>query len=255
MSFWFFLPSEDLQQQGNIILQGSIFAHLKAARLRPGANIVLADGRGQAFVARLLSFEAQTANVTILHELHKNTEPPLEITLFLGITKGEKIDQVIRQSVELGVKKIVPVLTERTVVKLNRKKGEARARRWQNIAFAAAAQSRRSFVPAISKPLYFKEMLNLLPGDKIVLVPWEEEKERELQHFAARIKTPPRSVSIFTGPEGGIAPGEMEKLKELRCVYPVTLGPRILRAETAPLAVLAVLMYLWGDLGRLPGRV
>lgn len=251
MSFWFFLPPEDLQQQENIILQGSVFAHLKAARLRPGDKIVLADGRGKAFVARLLSCEAHAAHVTILHELHKNTEPPLEVALFLGITKGEKMDQVIRQSVELGVKKIVPILTERTVVKLNSKKGEAKTRRWQNIAFAAAAQCRRSFIPNISKPLPFKEMLDILSREKLVLVPWEEEKERGLQHFAKRIKTPPRSICIFTGPEGGIAPEEMEKLKKLQCVYPVTLGPRILRAETAPLAVLAVLMHLWGDLGRL----
>ncbi len=249
MSFWFFLPPGELQHN-NIVLQGSIFAHIKAARLKNGDDIVLADGRGNAFAARLLILETrkQKAVATILHKLQGNSEPPLEVSLFLGITKGEKMEQVIRQSVELGVMKIVPVLTERTVVKLNGKKGEARTHRWQNIAFAAAAQCRRSFVPEISKPLYFKEMLGLLSGEEPVLIPWEEEKEKRLQHFAATIKDPPRSISIFTGPEGGIAPGEMEKLKKLPWVFPVTLGPRILRAETAPLAVLAVLLYLWGDL-------
>ncbi|NMB36142.1 MAG: 16S rRNA (uracil(1498)-N(3))-methyltransferase [Firmicutes bacterium] len=253
VSFWFFLPPEDLRRQKTVVLQENIFAHLKAARLKPGDDIVLADGRGRAFAARLLSFEArkQSADAAILHELLQNSEPPLSITLFLGITKGEKMDQVVRQTVELGVKKIVPVFTERTIVRLDKKKKKVRTRRWQNIAFAAAAQSRRSFVPGISEPLYFEEMLDLFAGEKLepVIVPWEEEKETGLMHLIAKMKPPPRAASIFTGPEGGIAPGEMDKLKKYRNIYPVTLGPRILRAETAPLAVMAVLMHLWGDLG------
>lgn len=249
VSFWFFLPPGDLYNQEHIILKGKVFTHLKAARLRPGERIVLADGRGRAFAARLLSRGAQSAEAKILHELDRNAEPPLEVTLFSGIAKGEKMDRIVRQSVELGVSKIVPVLTERTVVKLKRGKGEERARRWQNIAFAAAAQCRRSFVPEVLKPLSFTEMLDLLHGEKMILVPWEEERERGLRHLVESIKVPPQSVCIFTGPEGGIAPREMEKLKRLSGFHPLTLGPRILRAETAPLAVLAVLMYVWGDLG------
>lgn len=253
MSFWFFLPQEDLWRQKTVILRGDLYAHLRAARLKTGDDIVLSDGRGRAFAARIRIFEAQkqAAEAAILHELHKNTEPPLAVTLFLGITKGEKMEQVIRQSVELGVKRIVPVLTERTIVRLDPKKKKARTRRWRNIALAAAAQCRRSFVPDVSEPLHFGEMPGLFAGEgaEPLIIPWEEEKEAGLMRLVAAMETPPRTISIFTGPEGGIAPGEMEKLKKHRCIYPVTLGPRILRAETAPLAALAVLMHLWGDLG------
>ena len=250
LSFWFFLPPEDLDRQKQIILQGRVFAHLKAARLRPGEQIVLADGLGRAFASRLLSCGEHFAEAEILYELSQNAEPPLEITLFAGIAKGEKMDRIVRQSVELGVSRIVPVLTERTVVRFKGGKGEERARRWQNIALAAAAQCRRGFVPGVLKPIGFIKMLDLLQEKKMLLVPWEEERNRGLWHLAEKLKTPPRSVCVFTGPEGGISPGEIEKLQKLPGFYPFTLGPRILRAETAPLAVLAVLMYLWGDLGR-----
>ncbi|NLJ56967.1 MAG: 16S rRNA (uracil(1498)-N(3))-methyltransferase [Firmicutes bacterium] len=249
MSFWFFLPPEDLARQGEIVLQGQVIAHFKAARLRPGEQLVLADGRGRAFAARLLALSSRSATAQILHELQNNAEPPLKVTLFTGLAKGEKMDQIVRQSVELGVHKIVPVLTERTVIRLKGDKGEARAHRWQNVARSAAAQCRRSAIPLISKPLSFTEMLGLLHAEKLVLVPYEEEKDRGLGQLAANLAAPPRTAAVFTGPEGGISPREMEKLKGLPGFYPFTLGPRILRAETAPLAVLAVLMYLWGDWG------
>lgn len=247
MSFWFFLPPAELARQGEIVLQGKVLAHLKAARLRPGDQLVLADGRGRAFAARLLSHSPRSATARLLSELKKNAEPPLKVTLFTGLAKGEKMDQIVRQSVELGVHQIVPVLTERTVVRLKGDKGEDRARRWQNVARSAAAQCRRSAVPQVSKPLSFTAMLDLLHAEKLVLVPYEEETDQGLGQLIAKLPAPPRTAALFTGPEGGISPREIEKLKALPGLYPFTLGPRILRAETAPLAALALLMYLWGD--------
>jgi 16S rRNA (uracil1498-N3)-methyltransferase len=252
MSFWFFLPPESFQDR--VVVLGDILRHLKASRLKAGDIIVLSDGEGRAFYARLDYIRAKDAAASLLCEVETEAEPLLEVTLYPGITKGEKLDEVIRHAVELGVKRIAPVLTERSVVKYSSEKKERdKAARWQKIALSAASQCRRCFVPRVDGPLSFDGMLHELgPGrerEEIIIVPWEEEKERGLAQLARDFREPPRSLAIFTGPEGGISPAEMEKLKQCRGVRPVTLGTRILRAETAPLAVLSIVMYLWGDLG------
>lgn len=247
MSCWFLLPPEKIASKKNVFLERDDFAHLKALRLNAGDFIVLADGRGKAFQARLVKVERQKAQAEILYELKSSNEPSLKVTLFAGLSKGEKMDLIVRSSVELGVRRIVPVLMERTVVKITPEKGKEKAGRWQNVAASAAAQCRRSFMPEVWSPLTFKEALELIGKEDLVIVPWEEEKNRGIGEIAQNYKSP-SSVSIFTGPEGGISFEEMEKLRKLPGVFAVTLGPRILRAETAPLAVLSIVMYLWGDL-------
>lgn len=248
MSCWFLFLSCNLAPGKIVFLEGDDFTHLKALRLRPGDFIVLADGKGKAFRCRLLQLERQKAQAEILSELEGTGEPSLEVTLFAGLSKGEKMELIVRASVELGVKRIVPVLMERTVVRIAPAKGRERAVRWQKIAASAAAQCRRSFLPEVCSPLPFKEALELLEREDLVIVPWEEEKSRGIEEIAQSYPSL-SSVSIFTGPEGGISSEEMAKLRKHPKVFPITLGPRILRAETAPLAALAVVMYLWGDLG------
>ena len=253
MSSWFLLPPEALEGKKKVILQKEHLSHLKALRLAGGDPIVLADGRGRAYKARLEYIGSQNAEASLLYELAQKVEPPLEVTLFLGVSKREKIDLVIRHSVELGVRKIIPVLTERTVVKITAEKGKEKAMRWRKIAASAVEQCRRSFIPEVLPPLPFTEALALMrehsSEENPVIVPWEEETRLGIGELAEKIKNP-SSVSLFTGPEGGFSLQEMEKLRKITGVYPVTLGPRILRAETAPLAVLSIVMYLWGDLSR-----
>ena len=249
MSFWFFLPPKAFGEK--VVSLVDILQHLKASRVKAGDIIVLSDGEGRAFYARLDYIRAGDAGAVLLGEVEAEVEPPLEVTLYPAVTKGDKLDEVIRHAVELGVKKIAPVLTERSVVKYTEKKGREKATRWQKVARAAALQCRRRFIPRVKAPLTFDDMLREfgLGREEMIIVPWEEEKGRGLAELAEGRRESPRSLAIFTGPEGGISPGEMEKLKQCRGVCPVTLGPRILRAETAPLAVLSIIMYLWGDMG------
>lgn len=245
---WFFVSTEALQQQ-TVFLPPEVFHHLNVLRLQKGDRIVLSDGNGTAFKASLTGLEASKGEAVILGEALPANEPLLQITLFPGITKGEKIEQVIRHSVELGVKKIVPVISKRSVVRLSRQKKEERSRRWQKIARSAAGQCRRSFIPSVALPLEFDEMLDYWHKEKFeaIIVPWEEEKvagmHRTLNAFPSGIK----KIGVFTGPEGGISPEEMEQMRKIPEVYAVSLGPRILRAETAPLAVLSILMchFAW----------
>ncbi len=244
---WFFHLSGELPNSP-VSLDRETVQHIRVLRLQDNDPIVLADGRGRAWQARL-KLQGEKPPLAIIENELQNSEPPLDVTLLAGITKGEKMDQMVRAAVELGVMKIIPVLTARTVVQLPAAKREGKGVRWQKIAMAAAALCRRSYLPQVDPPLEFDAMLPFIAEKELVIVPWEEEKERGLLSLLQSIEVPPRDVFVFTGPEGGISAQEMEQLVRLTPVRPVSLGPRILSAQHAPLAVLSVIMALWGDLG------
>ena len=243
MEPWFFVSPEALQQD-SVVLSQELTRHLRVLRMQTGDLMVLADGKGKAFQARLESLTNTGGEAALLGEAPSSNEPAFQTTLFAGITKGEKMDLVVRQSVELGVIKIVPVLSERSVIRLSAVKKEERRLRWSKIAVAAAEQCRRSRIPEVAFPLEFDEMLVSWREEKFdaIIVPWEEEKTTSLRHVLESLPSLKRT-GFFIGPEGGITPGEIEKMKKFPGVHPVSLGPRILRAETAPTTLLSILMY------------
>ncbi len=241
---WFFVSAEALQQK-TVPLPPEVLRHLGVLRLQKGDRVVLADGNGVAYKALLGDLGISGGEAAIFGQALPANEPLLEVTLFPGITKGEKMDQIVRQSVELGVKKIVPVISERSIVRLSGPKKAERGKRWQKIARSAAGQCRRSLIPSVAMPLEFDELPDCWRNERFeaVIVPWEEEKNRGLQETLKALPPGIRKVGLFTGPEGGISREEMEQAQKIPGVYRVSLGPRILRAETAPLAVLSILMY------------
>ena len=245
---WFFLFPAELRN-GFISLPGETVQHIRVLRLKEGDKIVLSDGIGRAWQARLVVQGGHLSQAVIEEELVPNSEPPIDVTLITGITKGEKMDQMIRAAVEFGVKTIIPVVTSRTVVQLPGAKREGKVSRWQKIAMAASALCRRSYIPQVHFPLEFEALLKLIAEKELAIVPWEKEKKRGLLSLLQGIKVPPGEVLVFTGPEGGITSLEMKQLEGLSPVRPVSLGPRILSAQHAPLAVISVIMALWGDLG------
>ena len=243
---WFFLDPRELQRNP-VSLDRETVRHVRALRLQEGDKIVVSDGEGRAWQARLSLNAGLAAQAFMLEELEQNNEPPLHITLLASVVKGEKMERIVHTAVELGVRQIIPVLTGRTVVQLPPAKREEKSARWQKIAAAAASLCRRTYLPRVHTPLDFAEILQLAAQQELIIVPWEEERGRGLFSLLREIKVPPRQVWLFTGPEGGISPAEMEKLKALPPVRPVSLGPRILSAQTAPLAALSVIMGVWGD--------
>ncbi len=247
MSNWFFLPPE-LFEKNTFFVPQELHRHFRALRLKKGDDMVLSDGKSRTFAARLESISSKKAEVSILEELELETEPPQEIILFPAVLKGEKMEIIIRQGVELGACRIVPVLTERTIVRMEQYKIANRKERWQQIALSAASQCRRTRIPQIDSPLQFEDTLELLQGMELTIVPWENEMNTSLLTLLQKYVVP-SSLAIFSGPEGGITPAEIEKLKEIKNLYPVSLGPRVLRAETAPLAVLSAVMCFWGHKG------
>jgi len=173
-------------------------------------------------------------------------EPRIRIVLFQGLAKGEKLERVIQHGTELGIAEFTPVATSRSVVRLDAQKAAERTERWQRIAREAAEQSRRGAVPRVTHLHTWQQAVARIPEFDLALVPWEEGGVP----LKAALEACPEAVSfaLFIGPEGGLSAEEVGLAREAGAI-PVTLGPRILRTETAPLAAAAAILYARGEMG------
>ncbi|MCX7710420.1 MAG: 16S rRNA (uracil(1498)-N(3))-methyltransferase [Clostridia bacterium] len=231
-----------------IFITGEDVGHIKKVlRLRPGENIIICDGNGTDYLSEIQSIE-QDKVIAGINAVEKNlSEPPIDIVLFQGLPKSDKMDFIIQKSVELGVNSIVPVSTERTVVKIDTKKdADHKVVRWQRIALEAAKQCNRGIVPKIEAPVTFEQALNAIKNFDISLIPYEKENQNKLNNTLQKQNL--KRIAVFIGPEGGFSEKEIQRSKESGTI-PVTLGPRILRTETAGIMVLSILMYALGDVG------
>ena len=171
------------------------------------------------------------------------TELPVRITLFQGMPKKDKLELIIQKAVELGACEIVPVMTKRTVVKLSEeKKINKRLERWQSIAYAAAKQCDRGIIPTVHKPVSYEEALAMADQLDYNVIPYELQTGMEEARKIVDQACKQRSLGIFIGPEGGFEPEEVERAMT-RNIHPMTLGKRILRTETAGMALLSILMF------------
>jgi 16S rRNA (uracil1498-N3)-methyltransferase len=203
--------------------------------LRPGDRLVVFDGMGIEYVAEL---EAVTPTQTAARiiETHRGLSPPLSLALLQGVPKGTKMDAIVRMGTELGVTEFIPFISARTVAA-----GRGRLERWRRIAVEAAKQCRRSDVPAVHPPVPLPAALDRVAGYDLVLLLWEGEGSRTIaQALAANGRA--RRVGIVIGPEGGFASEEVAQAAA-RGAVPVTIGPLILRTETAGAAALAMVSY------------
>ncbi|HUW63338.1 MAG TPA: 16S rRNA (uracil(1498)-N(3))-methyltransferase [Spirochaetia bacterium] len=240
----FFVAPHDLDETGGtaVVTGPDAFHIIKVLRLFPGAQITLADGSGRIYAAQIAGLSRDAVDCRLLGPAGRE-EMPLKTTLVQGIPKGDKMDLVVQKAVEIGVSRIVPLLSLRTVA---RPQGEQKLLRWRRIALEAAKQSRRGVVPEVDHPRTMEEVLDLLKPDGVALVPWEQESGEGLGEVLAG--EPPGEVFILIGPEGGFAAAEVA-LAQSRGVRPVSLGRRILRSETAGIVTLALVLFKWGDLG------
>ncbi len=213
--------------------------HIAALRLREGDAVTLFDGRGGEWRAQLTRIMRERASAKLLAWQDVERESPLAITLALGISSGERMDLAIQKATELGVTAICPIATERSVVRLKDERAQRRLAHWRGVAIAACEQCGRNRVPII-EPV--QDLLGFVSrpasGLRILLAPGAQSALRDLPRTQA--------LSILIGAEGGLSP--VEYADALRSGFePVRFGPRVLRTETAPLAVLAALQALWGD--------
>lgn len=244
----FFVSSADIYPD-TIHITGEDVNHIKnVLRLKTGENIIVCDGNGTDYSAEIERFESDTIVARIAGRAKSVTEPPIDVTLYQGLPKSDKMDFIIKKSIELGVKRVVPVLNERTVVKIeNKKDADKKVSRWQKIALEAAKQCNRGIIPEVGHPLSYYEALKQAEGSDLRIIPYERESVNNLKSVI--LKRNPSKISLFIGPEGGFSEKEIEEAVAAG-VNPVTLGPRILRTETAGIAVLSMLMYELGDVNK-----
>jgi 16S rRNA (uracil1498-N3)-methyltransferase len=207
-------------------------------RLDPGAKLELFDGRGGAYAAVV-----EDGFVALAIGPRREARPPLALWLLVALAKGEKMDWVVQKATELGVTRVLPFAAARSVVRLDAERGEARSARWRRIAVEAARQSGRADVPAVAEPAPLAAALASVPEGfaRFVFHPGGEPLAGD----------PAAGIAAVVGPEGGLSAEEVEAC-EAAGARRASLGPRILRAETASLVALALLQARFGDLGENP---
>lgn len=246
----FYVPGETFSGP-EVVVDAEEYRHLAhVLRLKPGDAVQLFNGTGLEYEGVIKYLAKDHAGITVGGLITETRESPLNIQLVQGIPKGDKMDFIIQKAAELGVKGIVPLEAERSIVRLEGRKKEERRERWQKVAVEAVKQCRRSVVPMVAMPQGLRDLLKTLSSDNLLLIPWEEggRSLKALLNDPAADNYKDKPIYIFIGPEGGWDCKEIKQATEYGAVT-VSLGPRILRTETAGLAAIAAVMYQWGDLG------
>lgn len=225
---------------------GMVRQMTRVLRLGPGARVVAVDPDGWELTVEINRVRGREVEGLVVARERPRREPVVQVTVAQGLPRGEKFDLVVQKCTEIGATAILPVIASRSVGRLEGKEGPRRER-WQRIAREAAEQAGRTVIPEVGPICTLAEAVERLAAADLFVVPWEEESARGLRSLL-RGTGQPRSVGVLIGPEGGLAPEEVE-LARRHGALPVTLGPRLLRTETAGLVALAMIFYEFGDMG------
>jgi 16S rRNA (uracil1498-N3)-methyltransferase len=240
----FFINAEDIVET-EAIIRGDLFHHLATVlRMRHGDHLILADGKGTDYMATIEAIDPDKITASIKVIASSSTKF-LTISLLQALPKGDKIEVILQKCTELGATEFTPLVAERSIPKISSDKEVSRRDRWQKIVAEAARQCQRHDIPPVHPIVSFKEALTANGDLKLLL--WEKEEVRTLRE-ELECHEKPEKVAILIGPEGGLTDKEAQQAIAAGFV-PVTLGARILRTETAGMAVIAVLQYVWGDFG------
>ena len=235
----FFVP-EELALRTEIELPDQAARHCSVLRLHRGETIIVFDGKGGEFVAELTRVSRKSMCARLMSRRATERESPLEIELAQCVSSGDRMDTTVQKATELGVSRIVPIAGDRSVVKLSGQKAHRRVSHWQSVAIAACEQCGRNRVPEVRAITSLHAFLSSASskGLRLLLTPDATQN--------LRVLTPAVAVTLLVGPEGGLTVDERQSAEESGFV-PVRFGPRVLRTETAPLAVIAALQAFWGD--------
>jgi 16S rRNA (uracil1498-N3)-methyltransferase len=228
---------------GRVLLEGSAANHImRVLRLRNGDALTVFDGTGGEFGARIEEFRKEAVVVSVEEHRPFEKESPLSLTLAQGISRGERMDWIIQKATELGVSRIVPVFTKRSVVRLDEKQAVRKLQHWQAVAVAACEQCGRNRIPTLAAPVDFFDALGSDPSGstRLLLSPTGDLRIDDLRDVGA-------GITVLIGPEGGLE--QFEQQAALSAGFKaVRLGPRVLRTETAAIAALTIIQRYFGDL-------
>lgn len=228
-----------LDEQFNIY--GDDFHHIsKSLRMKVGENIEVVGANG-CYICRIDEIDTNFLIVTPFEECKKDSESKIDIVLYQALAKGEKMDWIIQKAVELGIREIYPINTQRTIVKLDDKRKEKRLLRFNAIAKEASKQCRRNDIPIVNDIVDLKDI-----KEENLLVAYENEEKNTLKNYLQN--TNRKRIAIVIGPEGGFDPSEVDLLINKGASI-VSLGPRILRTETAAIVLTSIIQYELGDVG------
>ena len=235
-----FYDPQPLQTDQLVDLSDAVVQHVcRALRMRPGEHLILFNGDGYEYKAELETVEKRRAQVRILERINRSVESPLQVHIGQSLSRGERRDYAVQKATEMGMQQLSPLFSERCEVKLNSERQDKRIRHWQQVAVSACEQSGRCAVPTINAPQTLEQWVNTCDAElKLVL---HHHTAQPLAQLAQ-----PASVALLIGPEGGLTEAEVE-LAQDHGFQPVAFGPRVMRTETAPVAALSLLQYLWGD--------
>lgn len=243
-----FFIDEKAIADGTATITGNLFCHMtRVLRLKIGTRVILSDGMGRRHSGVIETVGKENLLVRLQESSSEPSRParPL-ITLYQGLPKGSKMEFILQKCTELGVDTLVPFVSRRSVARLPKERESERLQRWERIAREAARQSDRTIIPSVSPVMELSDALAAANQDVRLLL-WEEEHTNRLRSVLGS-RPAPESVSILVGPEGGLAEDEAAAAVAAGFM-PVTLGSRILRTETAGMALLAILQFHWGDMG------
>ncbi|MBV1757899.1 MAG: 16S rRNA (uracil(1498)-N(3))-methyltransferase [Dethiosulfatibacter sp.] len=225
---------------GQAMIRDGDFKHCKSVlRLKEGSDLFLVYN-GKEYLGKILSYETNTVLCSVIKESDKTREAGINVSLYQCIPKSSKMETIVQKNVEIGVNRIIPVISYRTIVKISEQsKEEKKLTRWNKVSEEAAKQSMRNIIPMVDHIMTFKQMISDLRQSKgLIIVPYENESNNSLRS----IKIDRSEVGIVIGPEGGFEDFEIEELKNAGA-HIVTLGPRVLRTETAGIVACALCMY------------
>ena len=241
MYHFFVTPAQIMD--GYAVITGQDVNHIRnVLRMKTGEQVGIRDGISRSYICELEAIEEEEIRAKILTEDTNLSELPAELYLFQGLPKSDKMELIIQKAVELGVHEVIPVATRRAVVKLDRKKEESRLKRWNAIAESAAKQSKRIVIPEVTGVMSVKEALAYAADFDLKLLPYENARGMAATKEQVEAVRPGMDIAVFIGPEGGFEEIEVEEARAAG-FYPVSLGKRILRTETAGLTMLSILMY------------
>lgn len=243
--YQFFITPENIRDKDIVVTNKQEVNHIRnVLRMKEGERLSFCcPEKEKEYLCRITSLTAEEICAAIEDIQGNSRELPVEITLFQGLPKGDKMEWIIQKAVELGAVRIVPMASKRAVVKLDAKKAIKKVQRWQEIAKSAAKQSKRNLVPEVTKVMSFKEAVAYGKTMDMLVIPYEDAQGIAHSREVLSQVREKKSLGIYIGPEGGFQEEEVE-LAAAAGAYPLTLGHRILRTETAGMAILSILMFL-----------
>ncbi|MBV35190.1 MAG: 16S rRNA (uracil(1498)-N(3))-methyltransferase [Rickettsiales bacterium] len=237
-----YTADEQLQVGTMVALDREASNHLsRVLRLRVGNEVVLFNGDGLDYQGKIEAIERNQVQVHLLQTQEINVESPLHIHLYQGVSRGDKMDLTLQKGVELGIKEFTPIITERCGVKLDEKRWAKKVQHWEKVIISACEQCGRNQIPRLNPVTQLSQAIQQRSGQDFFLHP---DADTQFKNYGA--VNVGQTLSLWVGPEGGFSDPEIDEVKRSD-ITPVSLGPRVLRTETAALAAVSVINSVWGD--------